>query len=44
MTLLKELSPAAGSINIGGKVAYASQEPWILSGMRWYCLVGPLAL
>lgn len=32
MALLNELSPQAGSLNVQGTVAYASQEPWILSG------------
>ena len=30
--LIKELGPAAGSVVVDGKVAYASQEPWIFSG------------
>jgi hypothetical protein len=33
MALLNELSPQSGSLDVQGTVAYASQEPWILSGM-----------
>eukprot|EP00123_Amoebidium_parasiticum_P016908 comp23635_c0_seq1/m.40294 comp23635_c0_seq1/g.40294 ORF comp23635_c0_seq1/g.40294 comp23635_c0_seq1/m.40294 type:complete len:1411 (-) comp23635_c0_seq1:61-4293(-) len=32
MTLLKELTPTAGSVTVTGRVSYASQEPWIVSG------------
>ncbi|XP_049855335.1 ATP-binding cassette sub-family C member 4-like [Schistocerca gregaria] len=30
--LINELSPSSGSLRIGGKVSYASQEPWIFVG------------
>ena len=32
MTLLNELPIQAGSIRINGRLAYASQEPWLFSG------------
>ncbi|XP_049772356.1 ATP-binding cassette sub-family C member 4-like [Schistocerca cancellata] len=30
--LINELSPSSGSLRIGGKVSYASQEPWVFVG------------
>ncbi|XP_049853049.1 ATP-binding cassette sub-family C member 4-like [Schistocerca gregaria] len=30
--LINELSPSSGNLRIGGKVSYASQEPWIFVG------------
>ncbi|KAJ8983672.1 hypothetical protein NQ317_003459 [Molorchus minor] len=31
-TILKELPPTKGSINVEGKISYASQEPWLFGG------------
>ncbi|XP_045158220.2 ATP-binding cassette sub-family C member 4-like [Mercenaria mercenaria] len=32
LTILKELPEVDGEINVSGRVAYASQEPWVFSG------------
>eukprot|EP00053_Salpingoeca_punica_P008395 m.75471 g.75471 ORF g.75471 m.75471 type:complete len:1454 (-) comp14582_c0_seq1:396-4757(-) len=32
MALLNEMVPASGTVTVTGTVAYASQEPWIISG------------
>ena len=32
MSLLRELPTVSGRVNIDGRVAYASQEPWNFSG------------
>lgn len=32
LTLLGELLPVAGSLEINGTLVYASQEPWVFSG------------
>ncbi|XP_061402316.1 probable multidrug resistance-associated protein lethal(2)03659 [Musca vetustissima] len=31
-TILGELQPSSGSINVNGTVSYASQEPWLFTG------------
>ena len=32
LALLGELSPRAGRVQLAGRVAYTSQEPWVFSG------------
>lgn len=39
MAILKELNPNAGSVMRKGKIAYCSQEPWIMSSTVSYELI-----
>lgn len=43
MAILGELPAVSGSVNVKGKVAYVSQQPWVFSGsLRQNILFGSM--